>query len=112
MTIKRQSPGSTAAPAKQQRFVAAKAGVAAFSNICRAGGIPAERDPRAHPGGPGHRAGRTGGRPPKLADIEAAKAMLATPDIAVTRLAQRLGVCSATLCRCISAAGAAQTLGI
>jgi DNA invertase Pin-like site-specific DNA recombinase len=37
------------------------------------------------------RAGRTGGRPPKLTDddIEAAKAMLANPDIAVTQIAQR-----------------------
>jgi DNA invertase Pin-like site-specific DNA recombinase len=40
------------------------------------------------------RAGRTGGRPPKLTadDIEAVKAMLANPDIAVTQIAQRLGV--------------------
>ena len=38
--------------------------------------------------------GRTGGRPPKLTehDIEAAKAMLANPDIAVTQIVQRLGV--------------------
>jgi Helix-turn-helix domain of resolvase len=36
--------------------------------------------------------GRTGGRPPKLTDddIEAAKAMLANPDIPVTQIAQRL----------------------
>jgi DNA invertase Pin-like site-specific DNA recombinase len=35
------------------------------------------------------RAGRTGGRPPKLTedDIEAAKAMLANPDIGVTQIA-------------------------
>ena len=34
------------------------------------------------------RAGRTGGRPPKLTDddIEAAKAMLANPDIGVTQI--------------------------
>jgi DNA invertase Pin-like site-specific DNA recombinase len=40
------------------------------------------------------RAGRTGGRPPKLTDddIEAAKAMLTNPDIGVTQIAQRLGV--------------------
>ena len=40
------------------------------------------------------RAGRTGGRPPKLTDddIEAAKAMLANPDIGVTQIAHRLGV--------------------
>src|SRR6201982_2449587 len=46
--------------------------------------------------GPGaaRRAGRTGGRPPKLTDddIEVAKAMLANPDIGVTQLAHRLGV--------------------
>jgi DNA invertase Pin-like site-specific DNA recombinase len=37
------------------------------------------------------RAGRTGGRPPKLTDddIEAAKAMLANPDIGVTQIAHR-----------------------
>src|SRR5271157_2726647 len=47
------------------------------------------------------RAGRTGGRPPKLTDddIEAAKAMLANPDIGVTQIAHRLGVSPATLCR-------------
>src|SRR5215203_1363812 len=40
------------------------------------------------------RAGRTGGRPPKLTDddIEAAKAMLANLDIGVNRIAHRLGV--------------------
>jgi DNA invertase Pin-like site-specific DNA recombinase len=45
------------------------------------------------------RAGRTGGRPPKLTDddIEAAKAMLANPDIGVTQIAHRLGVSPATL---------------
>ena len=38
------------------------------------------------------RAGRTGGRPPKLTDddIEAAKALLANPDIGVTQIAHRL----------------------
>jgi DNA invertase Pin-like site-specific DNA recombinase len=38
------------------------------------------------------RVGRTGGRPPKLADddIEAAKAMLANPDIGVTQIAHRV----------------------
>jgi DNA invertase Pin-like site-specific DNA recombinase len=47
------------------------------------------------------RAGRTGGRPPKLTDddIEAAKAMLANPDIGVTQIAHRLGVSPATLYR-------------
>jgi hypothetical protein len=35
------------------------------------------------------RAGRTGGRPPKLAedDLEAARALLANPDIGVTQIA-------------------------
>jgi DNA invertase Pin-like site-specific DNA recombinase len=49
------------------------------------------------------RAGRTGGRPPKLTDddIEAAKAMLANPDIGVTQIAHRLGVSPATLYRYI-----------
>src|SRR5271169_6583204 len=52
------------------------------------------------------RLGRTGGRPPKLTDddIEAAKAMLANPDIGVTQIAHRLGVSSATLYRYIPAA--------
>ncbi len=47
------------------------------------------------------RAGRIGGRPPKLMedDIEAAKAMLANPDIGVTQTARRLGVSPATLYR-------------
>ena len=51
-------------------------------------------------------AGRTGGRPPKLTDddIEAAKAMLANPDIGVTQIAHRLGVSPATLYRYIPAA--------
>ena len=52
------------------------------------------------------RVGRTGGRPPKLTDddIEAAKAMLANPDIGVTQIAHRLGVSPATLYRYIPAA--------
>jgi len=52
------------------------------------------------------RAGRIGGRPPKLTDddIEAAKAMLANPDIGVTQIAHRLGVSPATLYRYIPAA--------
>src|SRR5258707_5599229 len=55
------------------------------------------------------RAGRTGGRPPKLTDddIEAAKAMLANPDIGVTQIAHRLGVSPATLYRYIPAARSA-----
>jgi DNA invertase Pin-like site-specific DNA recombinase len=40
------------------------------------------------------RVGRTGGRPPKLTeeDLEAARAMLANPDIGVTQIAHRLGL--------------------
>jgi DNA invertase Pin-like site-specific DNA recombinase len=55
------------------------------------------------------RAGRTGGRPPKLTDddIEAAKALLTNPDISVIQIAHRLGVSPATLYRYISAARAA-----
>ena len=57
------------------------------------------------------RAGRTGGRPPKLTDddIEAAKALLAKPDIGVTQIAHRLGVSPATLYRYIPAARTANT---
>ena len=57
------------------------------------------------------RAGRTGGRPPKLTDddIEAAKAMLASPDIGVTQIAHRLGVSPATLYRYLPAARTANT---
>ena len=60
------------------------------------------------------RAGRTGGRPPKLTDddIEAAKAMLANPDIGVTQIAHRLGVSPATLYRYIPAARTANTPGV
>jgi len=52
------------------------------------------------------RAGRTGGRPPKLTeeDLEAARALLANPDIGVTQIAHRLGVSPATLYRYIPAA--------
>src|SRR5271166_5589040 len=59
------------------------------------------------------RAGRTGGRPPKLTDddIEAAKAMLANPDIGVTQIAHRLGVSPATLYRYIPAARSANMPG-
>jgi hypothetical protein len=47
------------------------------------------------------RAGRTGGRPPRLTedDLEAARALLANPNIGVTRIAHRLGVSPATLDR-------------
>jgi DNA invertase Pin-like site-specific DNA recombinase len=60
------------------------------------------------------RAGRTGGRPSKLTDddIEAAKAMLANPDIGVTQIAHRLGVSPATLYRYIPAARTANTPGV
>ena len=60
------------------------------------------------------RIGRTGGRPPKLMDddIEAAKAMLANPDIGVTQIAHRLGVSPATLYRYIPAARTANTPGV
>ena len=52
------------------------------------------------------RAGRTGGRPPKLSadDLKAAKAMLANPDIGVADIADRLNVSTATLYRHIPAA--------
>jgi DNA invertase Pin-like site-specific DNA recombinase len=52
------------------------------------------------------RAGRTGGRPPKLtdADLEAARALLANGDIGVTQIAHRLGVSPATLYRYMPAA--------
>src|SRR5690349_875860 len=60
------------------------------------------------------RLGRSGGRPPKLTDddIEAAKAMLANRDIAVTQIAQRLGISPATLYRYLPAARTANTLGV
>jgi DNA invertase Pin-like site-specific DNA recombinase len=60
------------------------------------------------------RVGRTGGRPPKLLDddIEAAKAMLANPDIGVTQIAHRLGVSPATLYRYIPATRTANTPGV
>jgi AcrR family transcriptional regulator len=44
-------------------------------------------------------------------DIEAAKALLANPDIGVTQIAHRLGVSSATLYRHIPAARTANTPG-
>jgi DNA invertase Pin-like site-specific DNA recombinase len=52
------------------------------------------------------RAGRTGGRPPKLTadDIDAAKAMLANPDIGVAQIAHRLRVSTLTLYRHLPAA--------
>jgi DNA invertase Pin-like site-specific DNA recombinase len=60
------------------------------------------------------RAGRTGGRPPKLTedDLQAARALLANPDIGVTQIAHRLGVSPATLYRYIPAARTANANGI
>jgi len=60
------------------------------------------------------RLGRTGGRPPKLTydDIEAAKVLLANPDIGVTQIAHRLGVSPATLYRYIPVARTANTPGV
>jgi DNA invertase Pin-like site-specific DNA recombinase len=57
------------------------------------------------------RIGRTGGRPPKLTDddLEAARALLANPDIGVTQIAHRLGVSPATLYRNIPTARTAST---
>jgi hypothetical protein len=57
------------------------------------------------------RVGRTGGRPPELTDddIEAAKAMLANPDISMAQIAHRVGVSPATLYRYIPAARTANT---
>src|SRR5208337_3757997 len=44
------------------------------------------------------RAGRTGGRPPKLSDedLDVATTLLANPDITVAEIADRLGVSQAT----------------
>jgi DNA invertase Pin-like site-specific DNA recombinase len=52
------------------------------------------------------RVGRTGGRPPKLSDddLDAARTLLANPDITVADVADRLGVSPATLYRYIPAA--------
>jgi DNA invertase Pin-like site-specific DNA recombinase len=60
------------------------------------------------------RLGCTGGRPPKLTDddIEAAKALLADPDIGMTQIAHRLGVSSAMLYRYIPAPRTANTPGV
>jgi DNA invertase Pin-like site-specific DNA recombinase len=57
------------------------------------------------------RAGRTGGRPPKLTedDLDVARSLLANPNIGVTQIAHRLGVSPATLYRYIPAARTANT---
>jgi len=55
------------------------------------------------------RAGRTGGRPPKLTedDLDIARTLLANPDIPVADVADRLGVSPATLYRYLPGAKAA-----
>ncbi len=59
------------------------------------------------------RAGRTGGRPPKLTedDLDVARTLLANPDITVGDVADRLGVSPATLYRYLPAARTANTAG-
>lgn len=59
----------------------------------------------------GKKAGRTGGRPPRLTydDIKAAKAMLTNHDIGVASVAHRLGGSLATLYRHIPAARSASS---
>jgi DNA invertase Pin-like site-specific DNA recombinase len=60
------------------------------------------------------RLGRKGGRPPKLTedDLDAARALLANPDIGVTQIAHRLGVSPATLYRYMPAARTANSPGV
>ena len=57
------------------------------------------------------RAGRTGGRPPKLTedDLDVARMLLANPDIPVADVADRLGVSPATLYRYLPAEKAANS---
>jgi DNA invertase Pin-like site-specific DNA recombinase len=57
------------------------------------------------------RAGRTGGRPPKLTedDLDVARTLLANPDIPVADVADRLRVSPATLYRYLPAAKAASS---
>ena len=57
------------------------------------------------------RAGRTGGRPPKLTedDLDVARTLLANPDITVGDVADRLGVSPATLYRYLPIAKAANS---
>ncbi len=59
------------------------------------------------------RAGRTGGRPPKLTedDLDIARTLLANPDNAVGDVADRLGVSRATLYRHLPAARTANAAG-
>lgn len=58
------------------------------------------------------RMGRTGGRPAKLLDddLEAARTLLANPDITVAQVAERLGVSPATLYRYLPAARTANSI--
>jgi DNA invertase Pin-like site-specific DNA recombinase len=69
---------------------------------------------RTQAGFAARRAGRTGGRLPKLIDddVEAAKAMLANSDIGVTEIAHPLGVSPATPYRYIPAARTANAPGV
>jgi AcrR family transcriptional regulator len=71
------------------------------------------RPRRAIAAKPCHAPRRRKKNPSKLTDddIEAAKAMLANPDIGVTQIAHRLGVSPATLYRYIPAARTANTSG-
>ena len=57
------------------------------------------------------RLGRTGGRPAKLTDddLDAARTLLANPDITVSEVADRIGVSPATLYRYMPAARAANS---
>ncbi len=57
------------------------------------------------------RAGRTGGRPPKLTedDLDVARTLLANPDIPVADVADRLGVSPVTLYRYLPTAKAASS---
>jgi hypothetical protein len=77
------------------------------------GDNPREKRPQAGLAA-ARRAGRTGSWPPKLTDddIEAAKAMLANPDIGVTQIAYRLGGAPAALHRHIPAARTVNTPGV
>ncbi len=99
----------------EQRLHDDRAGATGLSRVWRAGGIRAQLDPGADTGGPCHRrrAGRTGRQPTKLTedDLEAARALLANPDIGVTEIARRLGVSPATLYRYIPAARTANLPG-
>src|SRR5437762_192127 len=94
-----------------------RAGAAGLSHVRRAGRIRAQLDPRAHPSGscccsPRRPDGRPAAETYRRRHIEAAKAMLANPDIGVTQIAHRLGVSPATLYRYIPAARTANSPGV